>query len=252
MMQPEDAKGEYAIDGGGSFMLVDGDNSPGLLAFEQRTAGIGRAEGLFEVHGGAEGIGFEVRKMALEDAFERAQITGACSIASGGSAALAIGYELKQLRLRLAETLRAEAECAAAFCRREDASNEVALVGPQVQGAAIVLGGEGVFIGAEVEEDLAIFEQSGLGVGVEKGLDRSSDFGRGLGLVRGRSSGRGHGVKVALPGFWGLGVPREGVLLRAPRSPSARDRGHPAGVSGKIGCETICAVISVDRRQGRG
>jgi len=66
-----------------------------------------------------------------------------------------------------------------------------------VQGAAIVLGGEGVFIGAEVEEDLAIFEQSGLGVGVEKGLDRSSDFGRGLGLVRGRSSGRGHRTTVA-------------------------------------------------------
>ena len=63
-----------------------------------------------------------------------------------------------------------------------------------------MVGGEGVLGGAEVEEDAAIFENGGFGIGFEEGLNGRGDLGRGLG-VRGGGSGRGHLVKIAFRGF---------------------------------------------------
>jgi len=192
VMQPEDAGGEDIVDGGGRLCFVGGDDGPGLLAFEERAAGVGGAEGLFEIHGGAEGVGFVAGEVALEDALEGPEIAGAGAVAGGGSAAVGGGYELEELGLGLAEALGVEAEGAGAWLRGEDAADEVSLFRPEVEGAAVVVGGEGVFGGAEVEEDAAVFEDGSFGVGFEEGGDGRGDLGRGL-VVRGRGSERGHG-----------------------------------------------------------
>ena len=92
----------------------------------------------------------------------------------------------------MAKALRVEAEGAGSGLRGEDAADEVSLFRPEVEGAAVVVGGEGMFGGAEVEEDAAIFEDGGFGVGFEEGGDGRGDLGRGL-VVRGRGSERGHG-----------------------------------------------------------
>jgi len=134
--------------------------------------------------------------VALEDALEGPEIAGAGAVAGGGSAAVGGGYELEELGLGLAEALGVEAEGAGAWLRGEDAADEVSLFRPEVEGAAVVVGGEGVFGGAEVEEDAAVFEDGSFGVGFEEGGDGRGDLGRGLG-IRGGGSGRGHGVKVA-------------------------------------------------------
>ena len=136
-----------------------------MLAFEERAAGVGGAEGFFEVHGGAEGVGFEAGKVALEDALEGAQVASAGGVSGGGRAAVSGGYELEELGLGLAEALRVEAKGAGSGLRGEDATDEVGLFRPEVEGATVVVGGEGVFGGAEVEEDAAVFEDGGFGIG---------------------------------------------------------------------------------------
>ena len=57
----------------------------------------------------------------------------------------------------MAKALRVEAEGAGSGLRGEDATDEVGLFRPEVEGAAVVVGGEGMFGGAEVEEDAAVF-----------------------------------------------------------------------------------------------
>ena len=68
VMEPEDAEGEDAVDGGLRLFLVDGDDGPGFLALDEGSSGVGGAEGFLEVHSGAEGFGVPVREFALEDA----------------------------------------------------------------------------------------------------------------------------------------------------------------------------------------
>jgi len=199
VVQPEDAGGEDVVDGGGGLGFVDGDDSPGLLAFKERAARVGGAEGLFEIHGGAEGVGFEAGEVALEYALKSAQIAGASGISGGGSAAIGGGYELEEFGLRLAEALRVEAKSAGSGLRGEDAADKVGFFRPEVEGATVVVGGEGMFGGAEVEEDAAVFEDGGFGVGFYESANGRGDLGRGLG-IRGGDSERGHWVKVPFDG----------------------------------------------------
>ena len=64
-LEPEDTQSEDAVDGGLRLLLVDGNDGEGLVAFDERPTGVGGAEGLFEVHGGAEGVWLVVREVAL-------------------------------------------------------------------------------------------------------------------------------------------------------------------------------------------
>jgi len=59
---------------------------------------------------------------------------------------------------------------------------EVAIVGPEVKGGAVVAGVERVLGGAEVEEGAAVFEKEATWVLGEKGLDGGGDVGGGLGF----------------------------------------------------------------------
>src|ERR1700688_1833770 len=77
VMQPENAEGKDAIDGGLRLFVVDGDDGPGFLALDEGSASVGGAEGFFEVHGGAEGVGLPVGEAAQEDAVEDAEVPGA-------------------------------------------------------------------------------------------------------------------------------------------------------------------------------
>jgi len=104
----------------------------------------------------------------------------------------AVGYEFEEFGLGLAEALRAEAEGVVAFGGGKDAADEIGFLRPEMESATVVVGRDGAFGGAEVEEDAAVFEERGFGVGFEESGDGSGDFGRGLGYVRGGGSGRGH------------------------------------------------------------
>ena len=193
VVEPEDAEGEDAINGGLGLLVVDGDDGPGLLAVDEGASGVGGAEGFFEVHGGAEGFGLEVGEGAEEDAVEGAEVSVAGGFAGGGGAAVLIGCEFERLRFGLAEAVGGEAEDARAEGGGGDATDEVAVFGPEVEGAAFVLGGEGVFGGAEVEDDFAVFAEDGVGVLGEEGFERGGDGGGRLIDFRGGYSGRRHG-----------------------------------------------------------
>ena len=101
-----------------------------------------------------------------------------------------IGGEFEGLGLGLAEAVGGEAEGSGTEGGGCDAADEVAVFGPEVEGAAAVLGGEGVFCGAEVEEGFAIFEEEGSGVLGQEGFEVGGDGFGGLGRFRGRGSGR--------------------------------------------------------------
>ena len=162
--EPEDAEGENAIDGGGRFGFVDGDDGAGGVGMgagaKQEAAGVGGAEGFFEIHGGAEGVGVPVREVAREGALDSGEVTGADGFPGGGAAAGFGGRgEVKGLGAGCAEALGAQAQRRRAFgLGGYDRADDVAGVIPELKRAAIVGCAEGVFGGAEIEKDLAFFD----------------------------------------------------------------------------------------------
>ena len=182
VLEPEDADGEDGVDGGLGLRGVDGDDGPGVLAANEGTSGVGGAEGALEVHGGAEGLGTVVGEGAKEDAIEDAEVALAGGLACGGGAEVLVGGELEGLRAGLAEALGGETEGAGAGGDGEDTADEVAMLGPEVEGGAVVFGGDGEPGLAEVEKGAAVFEEQSVGVFGEKGLDDGADVSRGLGF----------------------------------------------------------------------
>jgi len=148
-----------------------------------------------------------VREVALEDALEDPEVASAGGVASGGGAVRSVGSELEEFGLSLSEALCAEAERVVALGDGEDAANHipggVGFFRPEMEGAAVVVRGESVFGGSEIEEDAAVFEEGRIGVGFEESRNGGGDFRRGLGYVRGRGSGRGH-VGYGSKCFWRL------------------------------------------------
>ena len=181
VIEPENTEGRNAVNSGGGFVRIDGDDSPGLAAADERATRVGRAEAALEVHGGAEGVGLPLREVAREHALQRARVAGAVGVAGAGCAALAVSDELEELGLGLAEAKGVEAKRAIARGGVDDAADDVAVVVPELQGAAIVVGGEGVPGSAEIEGDPAVFEDGGVRVVGEEGLDERGDLLRGTG-----------------------------------------------------------------------
>ena len=175
MVKPEDAEGEDAVYRGLCLFVVDGDDSPCLLALHEGATSVSGAEGFLEVHRGAEGFGFQVGEVAEEDAFEKAEVFGAGCFTSGWRAAVFVGSEFERLGLCLAEALGTETQDAVAWVSSANAADEVAVFAPEVEGAGAVLGGEGVLRLAHVEDDFAIFKNDCLGVLGEEGLQRDGD-----------------------------------------------------------------------------
>ena len=157
---------------------------------------------------------------AKEGAFEDAGVFGAVGLACGGGAAVAVGGEFEELRFGLAEALGAEAEDGFAEFDGEDAADEVAVFAPEVEGAAVVLGGEGVAGGTHVEEGVAVFEEGGGGVFGEEGFESGGDLGWGLGGSLEFGTG-GHGGDYA-PGFVGGWTKSAGGAFLIPTSQSER------------------------------
>lgn len=184
-MEPEDAKGEDGVDGGGGLLWIDGDDGPGFGALDEEAAGVGGAEGFFEVHGGAEGVWLPAGEVAREGALKDAEETGAGGFSGGGGAAVFHGVEsaveLKRLGFGLAEFEGGEAEGFLAWRGGEDATDQIAVVVPEVEGAAVVVCGERVFGVLEIKEGLAIFKDYGGGVGGKIVLKDGGDLCRGLG-----------------------------------------------------------------------
>ena len=182
MPEPEDADGQDAVDGGLGFGGVDGDDGPGLSAVGEGAAGVAGAEGAFEVHGGTEAFGAAIGEGLEEDAIEHAEEALAGGVAGGGRAEVFIGGELEGLEAGLAEALGGEAEGVGAGGDGEQAADQVAVGGPEVDGGAAAVGGEGVFGFAEVEEGAAVFEDEGVGVFGKEGLDDGGDVAGRLGF----------------------------------------------------------------------
>ena len=106
VVQPEDAEGEDAVDGGGRFVFADADDGPCLIAAQESAARVGGAEGFLQVHGGAEGFGRVVGESAREGAFKKLDVALAGGVACGGGTRGAGGDEFEELGLRLAEAPR--------------------------------------------------------------------------------------------------------------------------------------------------
>ena len=102
--------------------------------------------------------------MADEGAVEQFQEVVAGGLAGAGGAAVFFCGELEGGGTGMAELLGGESEKLGAGDGGGDAADEVSFVVPKLQGTAVVVGGEGVFGGAEIEEDAAVFGEHGRGV----------------------------------------------------------------------------------------
>ena len=202
VLEPENADGEDAVDGVLRLGGVDGDHGPGLLAAAKRTASVAGAEGAFEIHGGTEALAAVVRKGLEEHTIEEAQIAMARGIAAGGAAEVLVGGEFQGVGARLTEALRGEAERFGARGDGKDAADEVAIAGPEMEGGAVVLGGESVLGFTEIEEGTTVLEQDRVRVFGQKSFNRGGDVGGCLGLRDGAGCcGGRHGLTVAT-GCW--------------------------------------------------
>jgi len=191
VVEPEDAEGEGAVDGGGGFVGADAEDGPGGMAMGEDPAGVGGSEAVFEVHGGAEGVGDEGGEGGGEGLLEGAEVAAAGGIAGGGGAEFGVGDEGKGLRLAMAEAEGFEAEGIAAGLDGGDGADEIFFVGPEVEEAAAVVGGDGALGEAEVEEEAAVFEDGGAGVIGEEGFDGLGEGGGGGGCGGGWDRGGG-------------------------------------------------------------
>ena len=93
---------------------------------------------------------------------------------------LAIGDDLHDFRLRLAEAEDGEAKDWGLHFRVENATDGVARVGPKME-YAFAFAGDRVAGGGEVEEEFAVFACHGVGVVGEEGFEEVREFGWGDG-----------------------------------------------------------------------
>ena len=197
VMEPEDAKGENAVDDGGGLGLGDADDGVCGGAAEEASADVGGAEAMFEVHGRAQGVDFRADEVAGEHALKQALVVAAGGIAGGRGAAVAGGDEFEGLRLGRAHAAGDEAQAGGALLGFNDGADEVALFAPELEEAAAMLLGDGVACRAHVKEDAAIFEECGGGVVGEILFNDFGELGR-----RGSNRAGSHATSPAGRGGW--------------------------------------------------
>ena len=179
VVEPENAEGQDAVDGGGGFCFTDADDGFGGGATEEAAANVGGAEAVLEIHGRAKAVDLGAEKSAGQDAFEQSLIVAARGVAGGGSAAIAVRDKFESLRLRSAHATGHDAQALSAWLNFDDGADEVAFFAPKLEQAAAVGFGDGVAREAHVEEDAAVFEQSSGGVGGEIFFEDFGEFGSG-------------------------------------------------------------------------
>jgi hypothetical protein len=163
-VQPQDARRQDAVDGGRGLLLARADDGEGLVALHQHAACIRGSEAALEVHGGAKAVGLPGIEVAQKDALQIFHVGRAGCIAlrvtrRGGAAVSqrAGGPQLQQLGLRMTEALRRQPQGSGALDAGDDGTHQVALCVPQVQRAAVMLGGERVLRAGQIEDDLSVF-----------------------------------------------------------------------------------------------
>ena len=164
VVEPEDAESENTVDDGCGFSCADADDGIGGSSLEQAAAHIGGAEAVLEIHGRAQAVDFRPEELAGEHALEEAEIVAAGGVAGRGSAAVAGGDELEELRLRGAHAAGCQAQGMRARLGANDGANQVAFFAPELEKATAVGFGNGVMGGAHVKKNAAVFEQGGGGV----------------------------------------------------------------------------------------
>ena len=243
VVEPENAEGENAIDDGGGFRCAHANYGMGRGSLEQASADVGGTEAVLEIHGGAQAVDLRAQEMPCEHAIEEALIVAARGVAGSGSAAVAGGNKIEELRPGRAHLARGQTQRLRAWLHSDDSAHEVALLAPKLEQAAAMGLGDGVARGAHVEEHAAIFKHSRAGV---RGQIRFDDPGqlRGGGdggfFCSGFLSRRGagaHGVPLprhALAQVGDVG----GVMKRVP------------GVDGESGGKVETAALGMNHAAG--
>jgi hypothetical protein len=192
MLQPQNPQRENAVDRSLRLFFVHGDHSPRLLPLQQRAARIGRAETFFEIHRGAKCIRLPLRKTSRQYPLQHAKIFHPRCLARRRRAPVPVGDQFQSLRLRLAEALRTQTQHAVPHRRPAHSPDKIALLTPQMQGAAAMFRRQLVLRLTHVEDHLAIFEHHGTRMLGEKFFQRCCDLLYGLcgGLLRGSCSWR--------------------------------------------------------------
>ena len=130
VVEPEQAQRKHAVDGGGGLGRTDADNRFTGGAAQQVAARIGRAEAVFQVHGGAHGVDFAAGIGASQGTLQQAHVVAARGIARGGRAAVGGGNQLQRLRLSLAHAAGEHPQALRAVLNLHHGANNVALVTP--------------------------------------------------------------------------------------------------------------------------
>ena len=116
---------------------------------------------MLEIHRGAEAVDLGADELAREHALEETPVVAAGGVASGGSAAVAGGSQLKESAAWPRPCAGWQGAGIARVLNSDDGADQVALFAPQLKQAAAMGFGDGVAGSTHVEEDAAIFKQCG-------------------------------------------------------------------------------------------
>jgi len=140
IVRAKNAEGEGAIDDGGWFFGADADDGPGRLAFGEEAASIGGAKLCSRSMAERKDSGVS-QETASRGPARGAQITAAGKYRARWGCGSRDRDEGEGLRFGLAEAMGFEAEGIAARLDGGDGADEIAVLGPEMEEAAAVVGG---------------------------------------------------------------------------------------------------------------
>ena len=158
--EPEDAKRQRCVNRGLGFRSVDSQNGEGRLALAQQPAGIGRAEGFFQINSGGQASNSKAGEMTLQSAEQLLLVAGPRGFLGGRRAAvaLALAADFQTSRTCLSQPLHSQTQRPILHLGNEHAANRVAFGRPQVKKTFVVLARNRVLGLAEIEGRGAILE----------------------------------------------------------------------------------------------
>ena len=122
---------------------------------------------MFQVGFGADRLDLRARIFALEQANKQPLIFGPSGPLRGGAAVSAIGRDFEDLGFRLPKSQERTGEAVWPGLDVEHAAHDVALFRPDVQNA-LAFTGNGIASAAEIEQHVAVFDQTAWGASSRK------------------------------------------------------------------------------------
>ena len=157
VVEPEDGDGHGVIDGALGLTLAAADEGDALLAAAQQAARADRSEGMLKIGRGSDALERPAGEEPGHGTLKATLIGGTHGFERGRRLPLGLGADLHARGFGLAEAKHRQLQNSILDLGAGGATDDVALLRPDLQQATVALGRGGVVRGGKVKEHLAVF-----------------------------------------------------------------------------------------------